>query len=225
MIFNDAGVGLDQGGIQSLTALAAIGMPAATADAWSCRIGDGADMLRHGVVSQVNAVAAALGCRVGESVRDCADRMQAATPFSGMPPPSRENRLVVRDTPGLPRVIAVDSASLIGPDDVGAIAITASHGGLIGGDPAQVIKAQVLAAVFHDAGIGKDEAGVGRLPVLAARGIAAATVANDSARIGDARSVLEQGRLSRINGLAEQMGVRVGHTVGLFIDRLSTRLA
>jgi hypothetical protein len=142
-----------------------------------------------------------------------------------MPPPSRENRLVVRDTPGLPRVIAVDSASLIGPDDVGAIAITASHGGLIGGDPAQVIKAQVLAAVFHDAGIGKDEAGVGRLPVLAARGIAAATVAHTSARIGDARSVLEQGRLSRINGLAEQMGVRVGHTVGLFIDRLSTRLA
>ena len=37
---------------------------------------------------------------------------------------------------------------------------------------------------FNDAGIGKDSAGIGRLPLLQRRGIAALTVSAHSARIG-----------------------------------------
>ena len=59
-------------------------------------------------------------------------------------------------------------------------------------------------------GIGKDEAGVSRLPALAARGIAAATVSAASARIGDARSTYEDGIVSRVNTRAAALGLREG---------------
>ena len=64
------------------------------------------------------------------------------------------------------------------------------------------------AAFYNDAGIGIDEAGVSRLPALDRRGIAAATVAAESARIGDARSSYEDGVLSRVNSCAGALGLR-----------------
>ncbi len=81
------------------------------------------------------------------------------------------------------------------PEHVGAIVVTGSHGGLLGGKPETALKYDALAALFNDAGIGIDEAGTTRLAALDARGIAAATVAADSARIGDARSTYEDGIL------------------------------
>ena len=65
-------------------------------------------------------------------------------------------------------------------------------------------------ALYNDAGIGKDEAGVSRLPALDARGIAAATVSAASARIGDARSTYEDGIISRVNASAAALGLREG---------------
>ena len=73
LILNDAGVGKDNAGISGLFYLDRIGLPAATADAQSCHIADGEHMLAHGVISHVNAAAAAIGCKVGQSVRLCAD--------------------------------------------------------------------------------------------------------------------------------------------------------
>ena len=55
--------------------------------------------------------------------------------------------------------------------------------------------------------------------VLDERGVAAATVAAESARIGDARSTLDDGRLSAVNRLAEQFGMRVGMRVGNRVGR------
>ena len=49
-----------------------------------------------------------------------------------------------------------------------------------------------------------------RLPALDARGIAAATVAAASARIGDARSTYEDGILSRVNARAAALGLAPG---------------
>jgi hypothetical protein len=66
------------------------------------------------------------------------------------------------------------------------------------------------AACFHDAGVGADEAGISRLPVLNRRGIAAMTVSADSARIGDALSVFETGRISHLNEKARYLGLRQG---------------
>jgi hypothetical protein len=54
---------------------------------------------------------------------------------------------------------------------------------------------------------------VTRLPVLAARGLPAATVDYRSARIGDARSLWETGVLSAVNEVAAAHGWRVGDTV------------
>jgi hypothetical protein len=51
---------------------------------------------------------------------------------------------------------------------------------------------------------------VSRLPALDDRGIAAATVAAASARIGDARSTYEDGILSRVNTRAMAFGLAPG---------------
>ncbi|MCR2157809.1 hypothetical protein NSX53_23745, partial [Salmonella enterica] len=56
VVLNDAGVGWQQAGIAGLDELQQWGVAAATADYRSCRIGDGADMARHGIISHVNGL-------------------------------------------------------------------------------------------------------------------------------------------------------------------------
>ncbi|MCQ0019334.1 hypothetical protein [Actinomadura madurae] len=80
--------------------------------------------------------------------------------------------------------------------------VTGSHGGLLGGTPGTALRAAAAAAVFNDAGVGRDAAGLGRLPALDARGIAAATVSAASARVGDGRSTYHDGVLSARNEAA-----------------------
>jgi len=111
----------------------------------------------------------------------------------------------------------LDSASLVRPDDAGAIVLIGSHGG---GPPANALKADCRAAIFNDAGIGIDGAGIARLPVLARRGIAAATVSAESARIGDGRSIWESGIVSAVNDRAAAAGGSVGMTVQDLVRRL-----
>ena len=127
-------------------------------------------------------------------------------------------------TSAAPQVWALNSASLVLPEHKDAIVVTGSHGGLLGGKPETAIKYDVLGALFNDAGIGKDEAGVSRLPALAARGIAAATVAATSARIGDARSTYEDGIVSRVNTRAAALGLREGLSARDFVARLRSAL-
>ena len=50
-----------------------------------------------------------------------------------------------------------------------------------------------------------------------ARGIAAATVAAASARIGDARSTYEDGILSRVNARAAALGIAPGNSAREFV--------
>jgi hypothetical protein len=95
-------------------------------------------------------------------------------------------------------------------EDAGAVVVTASHGGLVGGDPAMALRTDAFAALFNDAGIGIEQAGIARLAALDARGIAAAAVGAASARIGEARSTLDDGVLSAVNGTAAALGAAVG---------------
>ncbi|MCC7272049.1 MAG: hypothetical protein IT561_05225 [Alphaproteobacteria bacterium] len=220
-LFNDAGVGLDEAGIAGLAYLERLGIPAAAVHHSSCRIGDVRDMVDRGLVSHANEPARQLGCVPGLKVRDCAMRMVAALMFAeDAPPPAQETRVLLRDGAGGPNVWGLDSASLVLPEDAGHIVVTGSHGGLIGGDPALAIKADVLAAVFNDAGVGIDRAGITRLPALNARGIAAATVGHLSARIGDGRSMWETGRLSFANQRAAEAGAQRGMPVPEFCERV-----
>jgi hypothetical protein len=214
-IFNDAGLGRERAGIAGLDYLEKLGIPAAAVGHLTARIGDGADMMARGVVTHANRPAAALGCRAGAACADAA-RVLAQAPAAGHePPPALESVFLLIADP--PPVWALDSAAAVGPEHVGTIVVTGSHGGLLGGRAETALKYDARAALFNDAGIGIDEAGVTRLPALAARGIAAATVAAASARIGDARSTYEDGILSRVNAPAAALGIMPGNSAREFV--------
>jgi hypothetical protein len=221
VIMNDAGVGKDNAGIVGLEFLDQIGMAAATADARTCHIGDGDHMLAHGIIGHVNRTAAALDCAPGQSVRDCAERMRAATIPTVAPPPITEGaRFVMREVPGEPVLICADSIGMLQPDDEGRIVVTASHGALSGGRPDNIVPSGIHAIFFSDAGGGMDGAGIARLADLERRGIVAATTSADSAPIGDSRALYRDGVLSNVNGPASLRGCRVGMKLSDFIEIL-----
>lgn len=69
------------------------------------------------------------------------------------------------------------------------------------------------AIIAHDCGIGLEGAGISGLWYLDAKRIPAATVAADSARVGDGQSLFETGYLSRMNYWAEVIGCSQGMSV------------
>lgn len=107
-----------------------------------------------------------------------------------------------------PRLVLLDSVTSVRPEHAGCVVVTGSHGG------ASVVRyARAVAAliyVFNDAGIGKDEAGIGALAELERAGAAAAAVSHLTARIGEASDAWEHGVVSRANAQALALGVRVG---------------
>jgi hypothetical protein len=214
-IFNDAGVGRDAAGIAGLDYMDQLGIPAAAVGHWTARIGDGADMAARGVVTHSNPAAQALGCRPGIACAEAARVLAHAATSAREPPAAVESAFLLEAIP--PLVWALDSASAVGPEHLGTIVVTGSHGGLLGGKPETALKYLALAALFNDAGIGIDEAGVSRLLALDMRGISAATVAAASARIGDARSTYEDGILSRVNARAAAIGLAAGITAREFV--------
>ena len=239
VVLNDAGIGLNDAGVAGVLALADAGMAAATAGHRSCRIGSAQDAWDNGVISVVNTEARALGVCQGMSVTAAAELMLQARKPAGLLAEVGEGRwrcgltglaieepmTVGSDTNAAEtnasaamagsaargnELLLVDSASLVGPADAGRIIITGSHGGLIGNDPARALKVRAAIAVFNDAGGGKAQAGLTRLPVLDQQGIAAVTVSHNTARIGDARSTLETGVISHVNRLATERGATAG---------------
>ncbi|HOB65672.1 hypothetical protein [Ottowia sp.] len=112
----------------------------------------------------------------------------------------------------------VDSITELRPDDAGCIAVSGSHGGISSAHYA--LAARPLLAVFNDAGVGKDAAGLAALPFLQGHGIAACTVGHASARIGEARSTLHDGVVSHCNALAQQLGCVAGQSCRALIEFL-----
>lgn len=217
-IFSDAGVGLENAGIAALEYLDALGVPAATVDYRSARIGDGADLARRGRISFCNEVARKLGCTPGQTTMECAERMERAPRSTATPPAYEEARTLLLERPGGERVWGLDSNSLVRAEDIGSIVVTGSHGAILGGKPETALRINALAAVYNDAGVGIDDAGISRLPALDARGIAAVTVDAQSARIGDARSSWESGKVSHVNALAQAYGCRPGMSIPAFVE-------
>jgi hypothetical protein len=176
----------------------------------SARIGDAEDILACGTVSHCNAIAADAGIVVGMSCVEAGELLCAAPPGRGASASYDE----ARTQPGVNRhglrIVCVDSVSLVTADDAGQIVLSGSHGGIVSGQRGLAIRVAAAAAFYNDAGVGKDEAGVSRLPVLDERYIAAATVGSASARIGDGRSTYESGILSRVNATAAELGIIPG---------------
>ncbi|MDQ7956482.1 MAG: hypothetical protein REJ24_17640 [Rhodocyclaceae bacterium] len=102
----------------------------------------------------------------------------------------------------------VDSITELRATDAGCVAVSGSHGGLSSARYALV--ARPALSVFNDAGVGRDAAGVAALDFLQAHALAACAVAHDSARIGEARSTLDEGVLSHVNPAAAALGLQTG---------------
>lgn len=221
-ILNDAGIGRDEAGIGSLPYLEALGVAAATVAGLSCAIGDTADMMARGTISRANAPARRLGLREAQSCREAARLLLGAPYVPVSPPPIGESRgEVAPDAGATRRILLLDSASLVRPDDAGHVVVTGSHGGLIGGDPALALRVAAEAAVFNDAGR-PDGPGTTRLPALDARGIAAVTVSAASARIGEAGSTFRDGIVSAVNETAAARGARIGDPVAAWLIRMAS---
>lgn len=213
-VFNDAGRGCDDAGVAGLAALQDAGIAAVAVAHTSARIGDAADALAGGIVTVCNAAAAACGVVPGMSCHEAARRLLAAPWRRGIVAVAAGTRvLLAPQEPGCAPVRGLDSIGLVEPADAGAVLVIGSHGALHGGDPESALGVAARAAFFHDAGRGKDDAGITRLPVLAARAMPAAAVDYRSARIGDARSLWDTGILSVVNALAAARGVAPGMRV------------
>ena len=96
-----------------------------------------------------------------------------------------------------PPVVLLDTVTAVEPQHSGAVVVTGSHCGASVVSYARAVQARLY--VFNDAGVGKDEAGIAALAELERHGIAAATVAHDSARIGEARDAYDHGVVSHVN--------------------------
>ena len=210
LIGNDAGGGKDAAGIAGLAALERYGVAVASVSHDSARIGDGRDTYDNGIISAVNRHAASVGVRPGMTTAEAGLLLATWQPPADRELPTADDAHhveVYRE--GVPRIVALDSVSQLGPEFAEDIVFTGSHGGAVGGVG---VKHRVAAAFFNDAGIGKDEAGVSRLPLLDRDGIPGATVDYLSAGIGFGAESYEHGVLSRVNQAAARLGLTVGMT-------------
>ena len=108
-------------------------------------------------------------------------------------------------------VLAAESVTELGAEVQGAVLVAGSHGGLIACYLGASAGAHAL--VLNDAGVGLDGAGIAGLAQLDAIGMAAATVACMSARIGDGKDSLARGLISHCNRAAADAGLDVGMSV------------
>lgn len=97
------------------------------------------------------------------------------------------------------------------PSHRGLHVVVGSHGGHATGRHA--LRFGVASLICHDAGIGKDDAGVLGLSVLGAARVPAAAVGHETARIGDPEDMFGRGLVTRVNAPAQALGARPGMAV------------
>ncbi|MEK9968515.1 MAG: hypothetical protein VW600_05235 [Ferrovibrio sp.] len=106
------------------------------------------------------------------------------------------------------RVLLLDSIAEILPLDAGWLVVSGSHGGI---SAAQFAMPVPLRGCFlNDAGLGKDDAGIAGLALLA---YPAAVYSHASARIGDAADGWANGILTHMNAAGRSAGWREGMSV------------
>lgn len=116
------------------------------------------------------------------------------------------------------RVLVMSSITQVEPADAGCMVVSSSHGGTSSGEFA--LEVPLRLAVFNDAGVGKDDAGIAALAMLQARGVAGATVAHTSARIGDSMDSWNSGVISHANAAALALGLRPGLALRPVLEQL-----
>jgi len=115
-------------------------------------------------------------------------------------------------------VLVFDSVTKLPEEAQGAVVVGGSHAAVYAAYMSA--KFGCRAAIHHDAGIGRDEAGVGGLAYADGLGMAMAAVATASARIGDGQDLMARGVISRANALAAGCGVEPGMSCREAAERL-----
>jgi hypothetical protein len=108
----------------------------------------------------------------------------------------------------LPEPLLLDSITRADAGARGRVVVSGSHGGIY---PAHLaLTSGCRAVILHDAGVGRDGAGVAGLAWLEGPGLAAAAVDHRSAEIGQAAAILDRGVVSYANRHARALGVAPG---------------
>jgi hypothetical protein len=111
-----------------------------------------------------------------------------------------------------------DSVTHLGADAAGRVALCMSHGGRYAGWYGATRRLGAL--ILNDAGIGREQAGLAGIVYLGQLGVAGATLAHTSARIGDGADGAANGIISFANVPAEKLGIRSGMTARAALDIL-----
>jgi len=120
------------------------------------------------------------------------------------------------------RVVAIDSAYLVEESNRGRdVVVAASYMGVL---PARFVAEMSPRGVIGvDCGIGLDGAGIAGLWYLEALGMSAAAADVGTVQLGDGADVWRTGTVSRVNAVAETLGVEPGQPVAeasrLMLDR------
>lgn len=201
-IHHDCGIGRDEAGFRGLLWAEEYGMAMAAVATDSARVGDGADLMRRGVISRANELAIKCGVKEGQSVAEAVELLKSAPwPHADVKPPIEMRSFI-------DGVHCIDSVSLGRSEDAGLVVASGSNGGIIAAGMTTSFRPRLVFS--NDAGFGADRAGAASLPMLEEEDIAAATVSAESACIGDGVSTLTQGIISAVNESAYRLGARVG---------------
>jgi uncharacterized protein YunC (DUF1805 family) len=203
----DCAVGPAGASIAGLWYLEALNVPAAVADVFSARLGDGVDLYNRGKVSFCNRPAQDCGVTPGMSVKDAARLMLENDP--GAPKAAAvTNRTVMEEGPGGRKVVCTDSIAFGLPEDVNNVIVTAGHTGRSA--VPYLLKVKPFGFVCSDGGLGADDAGAAGIYIVEKDGLAGCTVDARLARMGDGLSTYHDGIVTRANALATAAGVKPG---------------
>jgi uncharacterized protein YunC (DUF1805 family) len=204
----DCGIGPEGAGIAGLWFYEALGIPAATADVSTVLLGDGVDVVERGVISRVNAIAAACGVDVGMAVREAALVLLRTDPVLRAPD-EVTNRTVMEEGPDGRAVVCADSIAFgTDADRDRNVLVTAGHTGRSAVPYLRSV--HPWGFICSDGGRGRDDSGMAGLAIVEADGLAGATVDARTAMMGDGLSSYRDGVISAANGPARERGVEVG---------------
>jgi hypothetical protein len=206
----DCAIGKDGAGIAGLWYFEALEIPAATIDVATVELGNGPDVFDTGVVSRVNALAAAIGVHAGMTARQAAMLMVERDPVATTARDVTNRTVMWTDRSGC-SIVCTDSIAFGLPEDRGRnVLCTAGHTGRTSVE--YIERVAPRGFISSDGGRGKNNAGTAGLYAVEALGLAGATVAAETARMGDGLSTYEDGVISACNSVAAARGVRVGQT-------------
>ena len=209
----DAGIGRDEAGIGGLPLADDYSVPAASVSVFSCRMCEGSSVWRDGVISRANRAALALGVLPGQSTEAAATLMLRAPPGTprGLSNPQGDSDFTLLEGPdggvfgcwsmSLPKGDRHRDVFCVGTPVDTTMTVHMYNRGIL-----------PRGLIGSDGGFGRDQMAIVGLHILQDMAIPCAAVSHDSARLGDARNIYEDGRITIANALAEARGVRPGMT-------------